>query len=682
MQQKWKLPFLFVVLFLGVLLTYSNHFHNSFHFDDYHTIVNNAYIRDIHNIPRFFKDGTTFSSLPSNQSYRPLVSTTLAIDYALGGDKNMFWFHFSTFLLFLLQGVCMFFLIRTIFALTLPGTSVSVTALFTTAWYLLHPANAETINYIISRSDTLSTLFVVMAFMLYACSSFCRRYFLYLIPVALGTLAKPTAVMFGPMLAVYVFLFEESPGDEKLFARIRHLIVKTTPALLFCVGCYYFTRIMEPATWVPGGETSKMNYLITQPFVLFRYFYTFFLPVDLSADTDWKPFTSILDIKCIIGFIFLLFLLVSILLLSAKKIWKPVAFGLSWFFLALLPTSLTPLAEVMNDHRMFFPYVGLVISVSWTVFILLRQVSFLAPLRTHKDVLGIVCFLFLGAYAFGTHQRNVVWHDEERLWKDVTIKSPENGRGQMNYGLNLMQKGDYAGAEIYFKKGLALWPYYSYLHINMGVLKEAQGKPAEAEAYFKKALACDQALAKEKNSLNPECYFYYARFLKNQNRFPKAHDLLDQLFRISPGHLNGRYLQMEIYQQQGQSDKLKSAAQQTLQLSPNDPIAQNYLLHPAGNTNYLDALIIKAGNQPSPENYLELSLAYYNAGKYALCITASQEALKLKKDFAEAWNNIGACYGQQENWDEEIKACKEALRIRPDFELAKNNLNWALQHKK
>src|SRR5947209_1025654 len=87
-------------LFLVALLTaYVNHFDNSFHFDDAHTVENNAAIRELRNIPLFFRDATTFSSLPSNQSYRPLVSTLLAIDYSLGHGLRPFWFHLSIFAL-------------------------------------------------------------------------------------------------------------------------------------------------------------------------------------------------------------------------------------------------------------------------------------------------------------------------------------------------------------------------------------------------------------------------------------------------------------------------------------------------------------------------------------------------------------------------------------------------------
>src|SRR5438045_9040835 len=99
------------LLALVLLATYSNHFQNSFHFDDAHTIVNNAAIRDLKNIPLFFRDARTFSSLPSNQSYRPLVSTLIAIDYRLGG-LNTFPYYMSIFSLFLAPSLVARFVIH------------------------------------------------------------------------------------------------------------------------------------------------------------------------------------------------------------------------------------------------------------------------------------------------------------------------------------------------------------------------------------------------------------------------------------------------------------------------------------------------------------------------------------------------------------------------------------------
>src|SRR5689334_17541013 len=88
-------------LIAAVTAAYANHFHNTFHFDDSHTIENNAAIRTLGNVPRFFSDASTFSALPTNQSYRPIVSTLLALDYWLGGGLRPFVFHFSIFALFI-----------------------------------------------------------------------------------------------------------------------------------------------------------------------------------------------------------------------------------------------------------------------------------------------------------------------------------------------------------------------------------------------------------------------------------------------------------------------------------------------------------------------------------------------------------------------------------------------------
>ena len=59
---------------MAVLLAYLNCFQNEFHFDDFHTITDNPAVRSLRNVPRFFTDASTFSVLPANRTYRPVVS--------------------------------------------------------------------------------------------------------------------------------------------------------------------------------------------------------------------------------------------------------------------------------------------------------------------------------------------------------------------------------------------------------------------------------------------------------------------------------------------------------------------------------------------------------------------------------------------------------------------------------
>jgi len=83
----------------------------------------------------------------------------------------------------------------------------------------------------------------------------------------------------------------------------------------------------------------------------------------------------------------------------------------------------------------------------------------------------------------------------------------------------------------------------------------------------------------------------------------------------------------------------------------------------------------------TPQSYLTLSLQYYEAGQYERCIEVSREALKMKPDYAPAYNNICAAYNELKMWDKGIAACQQALKIEPGFQLARNNLNWALSAK-
>src|SRR5262245_59420089 len=101
-------------LFALLLLAYANHFENGFHFDDTHAIVDNTALRSLRSIPRYFVDATTFSMLPLNQSYRPVLQTTLAIDYALGGGYEPAVFQTTTFLWFVAQLAAMYALFVTI----------------------------------------------------------------------------------------------------------------------------------------------------------------------------------------------------------------------------------------------------------------------------------------------------------------------------------------------------------------------------------------------------------------------------------------------------------------------------------------------------------------------------------------------------------------------------------------
>src|SRR6202011_5179210 len=241
------------LLLVTLLAAYSNHFHNSFHFDDAHTIVNNASIRELRNIPMFFRDATTFSSLPSNQSYRPLVSTLLAIDYRLGGGLQTLSFHVSIFALFIALVVLLVFFVHYLLDHATTSPRNRWIALIVTAWYGLHPANADTVNYVIASSEVISTLGVIASFAVYLAFPRLRRFYIYVLPAAIAILAKPPAAIFAVLFAVYRLLFPDK--DNKW--HLRTYLSNVAPAFLICAAMLLFVQHMTPHSWIAGAANAR-----------------------------------------------------------------------------------------------------------------------------------------------------------------------------------------------------------------------------------------------------------------------------------------------------------------------------------------------------------------------------------------------------------------------------------------
>jgi tetratricopeptide (TPR) repeat protein len=610
---------------LAVLVAYSNHFNNAFHFDDSHTIIDNPWIRNIHNIPLFFSDTTTASALPLNRSYRPLVTASLAIDYWLGGGYKPLFFHISTFLWFLVQLALMFYLFRALFDSARPDPANVYIALFATALYGLHPANAETVNYIIQRADLYSTLGVVAGLTIFITRPDLRRYGLYLIPLALALLSKPPALVFPILLFLYVFLFEGEPRLDRLGAAFKASI----PSIIVTAALMILQSAMTPSTYT-AGASSAFGYRITQPFVAVHYFVEFFLPLWLSADTDRQPFSSAWNAEEVLGFGFAIAILAAALWLTRRRETRPIAFGIYWFILALLPTSVFPLAEVENDHRMYFPFAGLALSVAWSAALLLERRRQSSPVQRYAWIAAATCVL--AAYGFGAYRRNAVWHTDESLWFDVTQKSPQNGRGLMNYGLTQMSKGDTRRALEYFQRAAVLTPYYPILEINLGIANGALGRDAEAEAHFRQAISLAPADA--------QTHFYYGRWLREKRRSDDAVGELQFSASLNPSNLDPKYLLMQIYAEQHIWPQLTKIANSVLAMVPGDAIATGYLRRAQSGGDDLAEAKKTAQTESTPEAYLELSLRYHRAAKYLESIDAAKQALRLKPDYAEAYNKL------------------------------------------
>jgi tetratricopeptide (TPR) repeat protein len=589
-----------------LLLAYANHFRNGFHFDDGHTIVENAAIRHIGNIPAYFADARTFSVLPLNQTYRPILQTTLALDYYLGHGLEPIAFQIDSFVWYVLLLIAAFAMLR-------PIAKNDWVALIAVGIFALHPVCAETVNYVIQRGEIMSTLFIVASMWIFIRWPGWRSRGIYLIPFVLGVMTKPPVLVFPLLLLVYLRLFE--PRERALRA--------IAPALVVAAVAGWWVAHKNPATMVTGAASPRL-YWLTQPFVTLRYFVSFFAPTGLSADNDWRLVTGPADPKVLLGVGFVAALVWAIRRSARDEQTRPIAFGLAWFLLMLLPTAITPLAEVANDHRMFAPFIGLSLASVTAAALLLERAP--AAVGNRSVVTAILCAV-LAIEAVGVHARNAVWRDDETLWKDVTEKSPGNARGWMNYGVTVMARGDYRDAIAAFERGAFLNPTYFLLHVNLGVVYGAVQRPADAEREFLQAIAIDPN--------DWRSHVYFARWLAQNGRTAEA--------------LAHAQIALE----------LNSADEQAMALATS-----------------------LVGKSNTPDFFLSRSLAEYQMGRYTASIESARKALALKPDYAEAYNNVAAGYNALHKWDEGIAAAAEALRFNPNLAIARNNLAYALQQKR
>ncbi len=643
-SQKLEIKVLAVVL-IATFFLYLNHFDNPFFFDDTHTISENQSIRSLANWTRFFTNADTFSSLPANRAYRPMITLMNAIDYSFADGLNSRYFHYHIFFWFLILIILIYFLSKHLYSISLSKHKwIGVTALFATAWFACHTANAETINYICARSDSFSTLCIVASLLLYIHPP-TRKWHLYIITMIIGIWTKQTGVMFFPILLAYVILFEEYAlltefkVDTK--KKIINCIKKIAPtgivaSFLFLFNQYYLTPESTDST---NFMVTRFEYISTQCYVIIHYLSNFILPINLSADPDItiiKPWYNLKILSSLAIIIAMLFLMIKT---AFKKELRPISFGIAWFFIALLPTTLNPLFQIANDHRMFFPFIGLFIAVPWGGLMIIKKYKLLSQGKNYSVQLIIVLSILLIGHAYGTSQRNKVWDSGESLWLDVVVKSPKNGRGLMNYGLIHMAKGNYEIALGYFNRALELNPNYYTLHINLGILYGGLNNQKKALEHFDIALGL--------NSSSPAPEYYYARYLVDQKKYNDAAQYLRKAIAKSPNHTKSKELLNSI------GDKIAT---------PKDEIQK---------------IIDQIKQNPDPSLYLDLSIKYYVIGDYEMSIAACKELLKLAPNNADAYNNMCVAYNQLKQWKLGAEACKKALEINSDFQLAKNNLKWA-----
>ncbi len=507
----WPLLALCALAIVG----YWNSFDVPFVFDDIVTIQKNEGVR----FGDYFRNPTLLGG-------RGLLYMTFAVNYLLDGMR-VWGYHLVNLVLHILNGVAVFFISTHVFRKVSDDQDrARLFGFFAAAVFLLHPVQTQSVTYVSSRSELLSTLFYSVAFLIFVKVPRERVGFLLsllvILPFLLGLLSKETAITLPGALVLYDFFFLSD-------ARIRPVISRWRFYIAFVIGgvtaiYYLLTRVLVGSIGAQEGHLRPWEYLLTQFRVVVQYIRILFLPVGLNLDHHVRPSGSLLEFSVIVSLFFLLSL-AGLGWYYRRK--EPVlSFCIFWFFLTLSPTSsFVPILDVMFEHRLYLPLTA--VSMVFP-FLLDKATHWLRANWDYNLSLKYCGIALVGVFTVMTIMRNQVWRDEATLWADVITKSPHKARGYNGLGLAYYKTAQYQKALDAARIGMENVPEArDGFYETIGNMNLRLGRFEEAVSAFLESAKTDSS-RKRSNAYNNVGVGYLFMWQELKNKQPQ---LAEDYFR-------------------------------------------------------------------------------------------------------------------------------------------------------
>ena len=458
------------LILLLPLLVYAGSLGHPFQYDDFHSIVNNDAIRSVGRIPTYFVDPGAFSGDPSIAMYRPLLLATYALNHAVSGYEA--WsYHLVNGAL---HAACTYALYLLATALGLSPGAATLAALV----FALHPANAESVNYISSRSELLVGLFVLVGLWLHMRFSGAAS---VTVLYALGLGAKSVAVVLPVLCLGYDLLCRRA----QLRQRVPTYAAMAAVTALYLLGAGHFLK--KAALDAPVRPFAEQIW--SQVKALVFYVRLLAVPRGLSvehqfqiSDSLWDPFAASAAL-----------VVASALAMAALQVYRRplVAFLAFWWLVCLAPSSLVPLNVLVNEHRLYLPSAAFALVLGLCSQGLPRSVRIACGTRAWAAA-GVV---LLGVLGVLTIQRSQVWASDYALWQDAARKAPLMARPHIMLAEAHARDGRPTRAMAAMAEALERDPAYVLGYELLARLHREAGRLDSAEQWLRRGLAVDAGQA-------------------------------------------------------------------------------------------------------------------------------------------------------------------------------------------
>ncbi|MEW6750771.1 MAG: tetratricopeptide repeat protein [Candidatus Latescibacterota bacterium] len=641
----------------AALLAYGSSVSNPFHYDDFHSIVNNPYLRSLGNLPRFFVDPTLFSRDPAHAMYRPLLLASYAVSHALGGYQVWSWHAVSL----LLHAGCSLLVAE--LGLVLLGQPAAILA---GLLFAVHPANSEAVNYLSSRSEILAALFVLLGLWVQLRPGRDGPGRAAGVAAALGAglLCKSTAIALPFLLLAHDLVTGRGGGcaagaDPKAAGPGTQTAAEPVPGQ--ARGCRPAGGAGSPPArrWWPryrlllyGSQAAVVTaYLLASGALVRRavleapvrpyaeqvwtqvkaaVFYLGLLvqPTRLSVDHQFLISDSPLDPFA--GSALLLLVCLAGAAWAGRRRWPLGTVLAAWFLLALAPSSLVPLRVLVNEHRLYLP---------GAVFALAVAAAAQAALSAGRRPRGVALLAaaVLASAAGLAWDRSAVWSDPFRLWTDAAAKAPLMARPQFMLAEACAAQGRPAAALAALARGLQRDPGFAPAYARMAQIHLGEGHLEVAVQVLQRGLAA----------------------------LPHSADLWSELG--------------DAHRRQERWEECARAYARAVELAPANPDLRNNL----GNAWQVlgrPALALEQHRQAvaldssDARTWLNLGNAHLMLGQEAQAAQAYGRAAELDPVYAQAWLSLAGVHERRGERSAALAAYARAAQADPQYA--------ALQHRK
>lgn len=623
----------FVVLLftLFCLILYFNSLWGIFIFDDYHSVINNLFIKDASHIPLFFKGHYTSEVEIPRGMFRPLLLLTFCFNYFFSGLQPL-GYHIINILLHFVNGILLYSFLR----LVKPDLPFGL-ALLCGLLFLAHPLNTEAVGYISSRSDLMVFLFIFIGFICYLKKRLAFALFSYL----LGLLSKETALVFPFLIAMFDFLkptLQTNSAEHKQICRTRNkylfYLALTVAAILYWLYRQFIFGKSASIIAVSLQNPTRSFYanMLTQSAVALFYLRLFIWPQPLAMHHNFPILGSLSEPLAFFSVIILATAVVFIFLLRKK--YPLISLGLAWYLICLLPKFYAPLHIVAAEHHFYLPGFGIYLILA----VMFKKLYEKFRLRFMIVTIGMLCLFTLLVWF-----RNYEYSDELTFWR----------------------------------KSLEVDPSSPIAHHNLGLLYNDIGLYPEAEEKLKKTLSLAPAYA---DNLTKSVAENLANTYRLQKKFNEALAQINKT--IESGLYNfGTYQSLgAIYLDMKDDEKAQEAWKKGLQLNPKS----------SGLLYNLGLLYLRKSQLPEAKEFFHKALhydpdlyyAHYSLG-YVLeeegqtdaAIKAYKKAVNLEPNLAKAHYRLGTLYTKKSD-PRALWELKETIRLAPNF--AEGHINLAV----